>query len=105
MHQDKNGRPWREAFYKRDNLGGLALYFTGKYDTEGNAITEGHAKLYGYSESETGEWKPLVSVEDYLEHARGLVEVINFNCAWLERKQSQLEKEAKEANLSAQGNL
>ncbi|MBI4117047.1 hypothetical protein HY449_04865 [Candidatus Pacearchaeota archaeon] len=105
MHKDKNGQLLKEGFYIKDTLGGLVLYFTGKYDAQGNAITEGHAELYGYPESKTCEWKSFTSVEDYLEHARGLVEVINLNCAWLERKQSQLEKEANKPNLSAQNKI
>ncbi len=102
MHKDKDGMPLREGFYMKDVLGGLAVYFTGQYDAGGRAITEGYERVVGYDEQITSGWKPIECPEEFADDLKTVRDVADLNSSWMQRKISQLEQLAKEANLSAQ---
>ena len=81
----------REWFYER-GAHGLVVYFTGKYDVEGNAIIETEENVETCSKTQTSEWSRIYGDKEHSEGLANFEGEIMGNRKWFDRKRSQLEK-------------
>jgi hypothetical protein len=70
----------------------LVVYFTGKYDVEGNAIVETEESVETYSETQTSEWSRIYENKEHSECLANLEKKIIENRKWFDKKWPQLEE-------------
>jgi len=92
MYIDSNGCDLREGFYSGESSG-MAVYFIGRYDVEGDAIMEGAGDVTAYTQIEASKLIQINDFESYFEEMNELEEELALNRVWLGKKRSQLEAE------------
>ena len=93
MHKDFDGNELEKGFYL-DIMDGDAYFFSGEYSGGNALVSVNFSEGILCAPSVTENWRRISNPKGYLTKKRE-------NLNWAEQKLSQLERDAKEANLSA----